>query len=138
MRKAKIILAVALAVILAAVAAVWLFVDANRFRGQLQTRLEQQLHRKITLGNMSLRLFPIRLTVDKVDIAEDEHFKSKLPFTQTQKLDVHVGVTGLLGGNVQIDSIELVEPQVELIRNANGVWNFSSLGGAETKPDGTP
>ena len=138
MRKAKIILAVALAVVLAALAAVWLFVDANRFRGQLQARLEQHLHRKVTLGNMSLRLFPIRLTVDKVDIAEDEHFKSKLPFIQTQKLDVHVGMAGLMGGNVQIGSVELVEPQVELIRNADGVWNFSSLGGAETRPDGTP
>jgi uncharacterized protein involved in outer membrane biogenesis len=49
MRKAKIIVAIALAVILVAISAVWLLFDANRFRGQLQTRLEQQLHRKDSL-----------------------------------------------------------------------------------------
>lgn len=135
MRKAKIILAVALAVIFAILAAVWLLFDANRFRGQLQARLEQQLHRKVALGDMRLRLFPIRVTVEKLEIAEDERFKSPSPFTQTQKLDVRVGLTGLMGGNVQIDSIELVQPQVELIRNKDGVWNFSSLGGAESTPE---
>jgi uncharacterized protein involved in outer membrane biogenesis len=127
MRKAKIILAVALAVVLAILAAVWLLFDANRFRGQLQTKLEQHLHRKVVLGDMSLRLFPIRFTVQKVDIAEDDRFKSQFPFTQTQKLDVQVALSGLIGGNVQIDSIELDQPQVELIRNEDGVWNFSSL-----------
>jgi AsmA protein len=134
MRKAKIILAVALAVVLAILAAAWLLFDANRFRGQLQTRLEQQLHRKVVLGDMRLGLFPIRLTVEKLEIAEDARFKSQFPFTQTQKLDVRVGLAGLLGGNVQVDSIELVQPQVELIRNAAGVWNFSSLSATEAAP----
>ena len=133
MRKAKIILAIALAVIVAIVAAVWLLFDANRFRGQLQARLEQQLHRKVVLGDIRLGLLPIRLTVQKLEIAEDQHFKSKFPFTQTQRLDVRVGLAGLLGGNVQVDSIEMDQPQVELIRNASGVWNFSSLS-AETTP----
>jgi len=127
MRKAKIILAAALVVALAILAAVWLLLDPNRYRGQLQSRLEQQLHRKVVLGDMSLRLFPIRFTVQKVDIAEDDRFKSTVPFTQTHKLDVQVGFSGLIAGNVQIDSIELAEPQVELIRNEDGVWNFSSL-----------
>src|SRR5947207_2414656 len=102
MRKAKIILAIALAVILAIFAALWLLLDANRYRGQLQARLEQQLHRKVVLGDMSLRLFPIRFTVQRVDIAEDDRFKSQFPFTQTQKLDVRVALPGLLGGDIQI------------------------------------
>jgi len=134
MRKAKIILAVALAAVLATVAAAWLLLDANRFRGQLQAKLEQHLHRKVVLGDMRLGLLPIRLTVEKLEIAEDERFKSKSPFTQTQKLDVRVALSGLIGGNVHIDSIELDQPQVELIRNKDGVWNFSSLAGPETAP----
>jgi hypothetical protein len=137
MRKAKIILAVALAVVLAVLAAVWLLFDANRFRGQLQAGLEQQLNRKVVLGDMSLGLFPLRLTVEKLEIAEDEQFKSSFPFTQTEKLDVRVGFSGLLGGKVQIHSIELINPQVELIRNARGVWNFSSLAPEKTPEAGS-
>src|SRR6185436_20786598 len=83
---------------------------------------------------MHLGFFPIRLTVEKLEIAEDERFKSQFPFTQTQKLDVRVGVSGLFGGNVEIDSIELVQPQVELIRNKAGIWNFSSLAGTPASP----
>jgi AsmA protein len=134
MRKAKIIIAVALAVVVAILAAFWLLFDANRFRGQLQTRLEEQLHRKVVLGDMQLGLLPPRVTVAKLEIAEDPRFKSPFPFTQTQKLDVRVGLAGLMGGNVHVDSIELIEPQVELIRNANGVWNFASLSSTETPP----
>ena len=37
------------------------------------------------------------------------------------------GLASLLAGDVKIDSIELAKPQVELIRNKAGVWNFSSL-----------
>jgi AsmA protein len=127
MRKAKKIIAIAIAGIVAVVAAFWLLFDANRFRGQLQARLEQQLDRKVVLGDMKLGLFPIRLTVEKLEIAEDARFKSPFPFTQAENLDVRVGLAGLLSGNVQVDSMELSQPQVELIRNPQGVWNFSSL-----------
>jgi len=134
MRKAKKILTIALAVVVALLAAFWLLFDANRFRGQLQTRLEQQLNRKVVLGDMRLGLFPIRLTVEKVEIAEDALFKSQLPFTQTQELAVRIGLFSLLRGNVQIDSIELDKPQVELIRDKKGVWNFSSLSKGDAPP----
>jgi AsmA protein len=136
MRKAKRILAVALAIVVAILGAFWLLFDANRFRGQLQTRLEEQLRRKVVLGDIRLGLLPPRLTVQKLEIAEDAQFKSQFPFTQTEKLEVRVGLTGLLGGNVKVDSIELVQPQVELIRNADGIWNFSSL--SAEKPASAP
>ncbi len=137
MRKAKIILAIALVAVVAILAGVWLLFDANRFRGQIQTKLEQQLQRKVVLGDISLGLLPIRLTVKNLEIAEDTRFKSQVPFTQAQKLDVRVALAGLLRGNVQIASIDLVEPQVELIRNEGGVWNFSSLAAKETAPAST-
>ena len=47
----------------------------------------------------------------------------------------------LLGGNVQVNSIDLEEPSVELIRDGKGVWNFASLARgaqAESKPAETP
>jgi hypothetical protein len=134
MRKAKIILAVALAAIVVILGAVWLLLDPNRFRGDIQARLEQQLGRKVELGEMSLRLFPVRFTVQNVRIAEDSGFKSEFPFTQTDRLDVDVSLLGLIAGNVKLDSIELVQPRVELIRNEKGLWNFSSLSRKDASP----
>ena len=134
MRKLKIILGIVGAVLVLLVLGVWLFVDVNKFQPQIQAKLEQQLHRKVTLGKMSLGLLPVRFTVKDVVIAEDPAFKSSFPFTQARELDVRVRLLPLLGGSVQVASIDLQEPSVELIRDKKGVWNFTSLRAA---PEGT-
>src|SRR4029434_8466929 len=104
MRKLKIIVGVVGAIIVLLVLGVWLFVDVNKFQPLIQARLEQQLHRKVTLGKMSLGLLPVRVTVKDVVIAEDPTFKSTLPFTQAKQLDVRVGLLSLLTGNVSVNS----------------------------------
>src|SRR5262245_21326785 len=127
MRKLKIILAVVVALIVVAIGAVWLLVDVNRYRPEIQAKLEEQLHRKVTLGKMNLGLFPVRFTVQDVVIAEDPAYNGKLPFTQAKQLDVRVSLLPLITGKVQVNSIDLQEPSVELIRNDKGIWNFASL-----------
>ena len=52
MRKLKIILGIVGIAFVLLLLAVWLFVDVNKFRPQIQAKLEQQLHRKVTLGKM--------------------------------------------------------------------------------------
>jgi AsmA protein len=77
--------------------------------------------------------------VQDVVIAEDPAFKSSFPFTQARELDVRVRLLPLISGNVQVASIDLLEPSVELIRDAKGVWNFSSLArGPEGAPGSKP
>jgi uncharacterized protein involved in outer membrane biogenesis len=60
-------------------------------------------------------------------IAEDPAFQSSFPFTQAKQLDVRVSLLRLLTGNVQVNSIDLDQPSVELIRDQQGKWNFASL-----------
>ena len=127
MRKIKILIGVVLALIVVVVLGVWLFLDVNKFRPEIQARLEQQFKRKVTLGNMSLGLLPVRVTVQDVVIEEDPNFQSSFPFTQAKQLDVRVSLLRLITGNVQVNSIDLEEPSVELIRDKNGIWNFASL-----------
>jgi AsmA protein len=136
MRKVKIAAAVVVAVVLVAIAAVWLLVDVNKYRPQIQAKVEEQLHRKVTLGNMRLGLFPLRFTVQDVTISEDPNFPSSFPFTQAKQLDIRVRLLPLLAGNVQVNSIDLQQPSVELIRNGKGIWNFASLakGSEPTEP----
>src|SRR5205085_1830887 len=47
---------------------------------------------------------------------------------QAQELDVSVKLLPLLHKSVEINSLNLQRPSVELIKNAQGVWNFSTLG----------
>jgi len=99
----------------------------NDYRGTVQTKLEQQLDRKVALGNMELGLFPLRFRVYNLAIADDPKFSTRA-FVQTQELSVSVKLLPLLSKSVQIDSLALERPSVELIKNAQGVWNFASIG----------
>jgi uncharacterized protein involved in outer membrane biogenesis len=43
----------------------------------------------------------------------------------------------LLSKHVEINSIELTKPKIEMIRNPQGVWNFSTIGKAQAAPAAT-
>jgi AsmA protein len=127
MRKIAIVIGIVLVVMVLAVGIFVATFNPNDYRGTLQTKLEQQLDRKVALGNMELGLFPLRFRVYNLSIADDPKFGTRA-FVQTQELSVSVKLLPLLSKSVQIDSLALERPSVELIKNAQGVWNFASIG----------
>jgi AsmA protein len=130
MRRLGIALGVVLAVVIVALAIFIATFDVNRYRGTIESQLEQRLVRKVSLGEMHLNLFPPRFRAENLAIADDPAFNKEKPFVEAQELDVTVKLRPLLKGNVEIDSLDLQRPSVELIRDQRGIWNFSSLGGA--------
>jgi AsmA protein len=130
MRKLGIVVGIVLAVVIVGLAIFVATFDVNRYRGTIQAQLQQRLVRNVLLGDMHLNLFPPRLRAQNLAIEDDPAFNKEKPFVQAQQLDVAVKLLPLLKGNVEIDSLDLQRPSVELIRDQRGVWNFSSLGGA--------
>jgi len=128
MRKIAITLGIVVVVVILAIGGFVLSFNPNDYHATIQTKLEQALERKVTLGNMSLGLLPLRFRVANLAIAEDPKFGANRTFVQTQELAVSVKLLPLLSKSVEVDSITLARPNVELIQNAQGVWNFSSLG----------
>jgi AsmA protein len=127
MRKIAIVIGIVVVVIVLAVGIFVATFNPNNYRGTLQTKLEQQLDRKVALGNMELGLFPLRFRVYNLSIADDPKFGTRA-FVQTQELSVSVKLLPLLSKSVQVDSLALERPSVELIKNAQGMWNFASIG----------
>jgi AsmA protein len=122
---------IALAIVTIIIVAVLVFAatfDVNRYRPTIQSELEKRLDRKVTLGDMHLSVLPPRFRVETISIGEDPRFTTQNPFVQAQELDVSVKLLPLLKKSVQIDSLDLKRPSVELIKNQQGVWNFASLG----------
>ena len=126
----KLLIAVVIVVLLVVVLAVALplFINVNQYRGQIQAELQNRLNRPVQLGNMSLSVIPLAVKIDNVTIGDDPAFHSNAPFAQVQQLDVHVGLFALLAKKVEVSSLTLEKPKIELIRNAQGAWNFSTLG----------
>jgi uncharacterized protein involved in outer membrane biogenesis len=135
MRKTAIVIAIVAVVIVLAVGVLLATFNPNDYHGTIQAKLEQQLERKVALGNMSLGLFPLRFKVANLSIDDDPKFSNRA-FIQTEELSVSVKLLPLLSKSVEVDSVSLERPRVELIKNAQGVWNFASLG--QQKPATAP
>jgi len=128
MPRRGIVIGVAIAVFALILIVAFARIDLNHFRPQIQTEMEQQLGRKVALGKLKLKLIPPRLRVENLAISEDPDFGRNSPFLKTDTADLSVRLLPLLGNKVEIDAIDMQRPNVELVKNAKGVWNFSSLG----------
>jgi AsmA protein len=114
--------------LLLAVLLVPLFINANTFRPRLETELSDALGRKVTLGNLSFSVFSGSLVADNISIADDPSFSSK-PFLQAQSLHIGVEVGPLLfHRQLLVTSFVADSPSINLVHNAQGIWNFSNIG----------
>ena len=104
-----------------------LLVDAEQFRPALEAQLRKGLARPVALGRLSHSLIPLSLRAEAIQIGEDARFGGGT-FATAKQLTVRVALWPLLSRKVEIQSVELVEPEAELIRR-DGVWNYDSLGG---------
>src|SRR5262245_7356921 len=102
-------------------------IDVNRYRSQIEAQLEQRLERDVTLGQITLSLYPLAFRVDNATVAEDPAFSSKRPFAEASTFLVSPKLLPLLRQDIQLARLELRDPKLELIRNEKGVWNFTSL-----------
>src|ERR1700735_2625251 len=123
-----IILVAAVVLLLLAALLVPLFVNANTFRGTLETQLSAALGRKVTLGNLSFSLFSGSLVADNISIADDPAFSPK-PFLQAKSLHIGVEVGPLLlHQQLVVTSFVADSPSINLVHNAQGIWNYSDMG----------
>jgi AsmA protein len=113
--------------------------DVNKYHGTIQSELEKRLARPVALGNMHLSLLPPSFKVENPAIGDDSRFSADTPFVKAQELDVSVKLLPLLHKQVEVNSLSLQRPSVNLIKNASGVWNFASVGHPEgqTQPSQT-
>jgi len=137
MRKVGIVFGILVVVVIIGAAIFAATFDVNRYRGSIQSELERRLDRKVTLGPMHLSLLPPRFQVQNIAIAEDPKFPNPKPFVQADQLDVSVKLMPLFSKSIEIDSLQLQRPTVELVKNQSGVWNFSSLGANAPKTSGS-
>jgi uncharacterized protein involved in outer membrane biogenesis len=128
MRKLGITLLVIVVLVVLAALVAPRFIDVNRYHDQIQGQLEKKLGRPVSLGRMSLSLIHPSFQVENAVIGEDKNFDTGRPFAEAEKLAVSVKLWPLLHKQIEINSVELVHPRIELVRNDQGTWNFATLG----------
>jgi AsmA protein len=134
MKSALKIVGIVVAIILLAVIALPFLVNVNSFRPKLESELSAALGRQVSVGNLSLSILSGSVGAENLSIADDPAF-GKDPFIRAKALNVGVEVMPLiLSKALHITDITLDKPEIFLLHDASGKWNFSSLGNKSEAP----
>ena len=109
-------------------------IPVNQFRLSIEEKASAALGRKVTLGNLRLSLFSGSLAAEDLAIGDDPKF-SPTPFLTAKSLKVGVRLMPLIfSKTIHVTGIAIQNPQVTLIRDAFGQWNYSSVGVSSAQP----
>lgn len=110
-------------------------IPVNQFRPTIEQEASTALGRKVQLGDLSLSLISGSLSAANLSIGDDPKFSSS-PFLTAKSFNVGVEIVPLIfSKSLRITGVTIDTPQVILLHNPAGVWNFSSLGGTSAKPE---
>jgi AsmA protein len=127
------IVGIVVAILIVILIAIPFLINVNSFRPKIEATASDALGRKVTVGNLSLSLLTGSVTADNIGIAEDPAFGTS-PFVTAKSLKVGVEIWPLImSKELHVTEITLQEPQITLLKTADGKWNFSSLGGNAAK-----
>jgi AsmA protein len=105
-------------------------IPVNKFRPTIESKASDALGRKVELGNLSLSILSGSLGIDAISVSDDPKF-SNAPFLTAKSVKVGVELMPLIfSQQVNVTNIEIVNPQVVMLKNPSGQWNFSSIGGS--------
>jgi AsmA protein len=122
------IIAIVVGVLIVLVLVAPFLIPVNQFRPTIEQKASAALGRKVEVGNLSLSLFSGALEADNLSIADDSKF-SNSPFLTAKSVKVGVEMMPLIfSKTLNVTDVTIDSPQVSLIRNAGGEWNYSSFG----------
>ncbi len=132
--KALKIIGIVVAILLVIAIALPFLINVNNFRPKLESELTEALGRQVKVGNLSLSILSGSVSAEDLSIADDPAY-SKDPFIRAKSLKVGVEVMPLIfSKTLHVTDITLDKPEIALLRDASGKWNFSSLGNKSAKP----
>lgn len=133
-RALKIVLAIgggcALLVVIAP-----LLMPVDQFRPALEAQASAALGRGVHLGRLRFAILSQSLSAETLTVADDSAFSTS-PFLTAKRMTVDVRLWPLIASrSLDVTAIVIDKPEITLIRNAAGQWNFASLAASSTSSD---
>lgn len=137
-KKLVIVAAVVVSVFIAALAAIPFLIDKQNLKTKLVKEAEGILRRRMSVQDVEITVFTgLGIRLNRAVIFDDLRF-ANAPFVELSSVTVRPRLLPLLRGIVEVASIELEQPEIRLIQNAERVWNFESIGTAPAHGGGRP
>jgi AsmA protein len=138
MKRLLTIVGIVIAVLIIVVLAAPLFIDVDSFRPSLEKSLSSSLNRQVQIGKLSASIFSGGASASQISISDDPAF-SKGPFLQAGSLKVGVHLIPLIfSKRLEVTGITVERPEIVLLKNAVGKWNYSTLGTSSPSNKETP
>ena len=145
MKRTIRIAAVTVVVLVILLAVVPFLVPVNQFRPTIEAKASQALGRKVQIGDLSFSLLGGSLLAQNLLIGDDPKY-SQGAFLQAKAIKIGIEILPLIfSRSLKVTGVTIENPEVTLLRNPAGEWNFSSLATRSTegqpeakKPGSTP
>ena len=100
----------------------------NRNKDYFLAQAERALGRKVSVGDVGVTLWGgVGLRLSNFTMSDDPSFSSS-HFVRAEDLQINVKLLPLLRKDFQVKRLILHRPLIEIIRNREGKYNFSTIG----------
>ncbi len=102
-----------------------LLIRHTRLQGRITARLETAFGRPVQVGNYNFSLWGgPTLQAQSVTFGEDPRFGHEY-FLRAESLTVRLRWQGLLRGHIQLGTVSMERPSLNLVSNPDGDWNLA-------------
>jgi uncharacterized protein involved in outer membrane biogenesis len=107
-----------------------MLVDVDRYRPQVAAQIEQATGKPTQIGRLALTIFPrLSIRLDDFQLGNPPHYPQG-PLVKARRIYAVFDARALWNRQIVITSLELDDPDIRMISNGRGGWNFDSA----TKP----
>ncbi len=112
-------------VLLAAFVPPW--INVSRYRLRVVQAISRALGRNVTASEISLRLLPRPgLVLSNFVVADDPQYSAE-PMLRADDVAAYIRLSSLWRGRLEIGTLSLDNPSLNLVRRADGHWNLEEL-----------
>jgi AsmA protein len=133
MKRLLVISGIVVGVLLLVIIVVPLFINVDSFRPDLEKKLSAALNRQVHIGKLDASILSGGASASDITIADDPAF-NKDPFLKASSVKVGVQLMPLIfSKQLKVTSVTIQKPDITLLKNAAGKWNYSTIGATAQK-----
>src|ERR1700686_4472894 len=133
MKRLLVISGIVIGVLVLFVIAGPLFINVDSFRPDLEKKLSAALNRTVHIGKLEASILSGGATASELAIDDDPAF-NKGPFLRASSVKIGVQLMPLIfSKQLKVTSLTVQKPDITLLKNGAGKWNYSTLGGPPQK-----
>ncbi len=127
MKKIAIVAGIVFGVIIIILAVLPFAVDLNKHKDMILAQIKSHTNRQVDFQSIRLTILTgLGAEIDDLRITDDPAFSHE-DFLSLKAARIKVAILPLLKKEIEIKTVVLKEPQIHIVRNSEGVFNFTTL-----------